>query len=221
MLAATRHGIRCELVRGLGAEIGRVPAANALAEWLAALAERAGARLVLIDGPQAWKDPANGLPCQRVCERALATQAKTGPPGVVKPGTQRRFTLLSIALFDALAARGFARFDPARAHEAAAVEVFPTASWRALGTRALPGKSARRADELSRCAAFLENEHRARFSTAPSHDELQAAVAGLAGLALEGHARLRWRAHGVAPYEADGSWREGVIVVPEPANSSR
>lgn len=221
VLAATGQEIRCELVRGLAAEIGRVPTADALADWLADLAACAGARLVLIDGPQAWKDPANGLSHQRACERELATQAKTGPPGVVKPGTQRRFVELSIALFDALAARGFARFDPVRAHARSAVEVFPTASWRRLETRPLPGKRGCGALELARCTAFLEREHRARFSAAPGHDELQACVAGLAGLALEGHARLRWRLFGAAPYEADGSWREGVIVLAEPANSSR
>ena len=221
VLAATGSGIRCELVRGLAAEIGAVPSASALSDWLVALARRSDARLLLIDGPQAWKDPANGLVHQRRCEHALATQAKTGPPGRALPSSQLRFVALSIALFDALAARGFARFDPARPERPAAVEVFPTACWRALGTRALPGKRAGRDEELARCTRILARERGVRLSAAPTHDELQAAVAGLAGLALEGHESLRPRAYGVPPYEADGSWREGVIVVPEPANSSR
>lgn len=211
-------------MRGLAAEIGPVPSADVLADWLAGLAERASAPLLLLDGPQAWKDPANGLVHQRLCERALATQAKTGPPGVVKPGTQRRFVELSIALFDALDARGFPRFDPARPERPAAVEVFPTASWRALGARALAGKRAKRprcGDEIARGSAFLADACGLRLHGAPTHDELQAAVAGLAGLALAGHEAFAWRAFGVAPYRVDGSWREGAIVVAEPANSSR
>jgi len=147
-----------------------------------------------------------------VCERALATQAKTGPPGVVKPGSQLRFVELSIALFDGLAARGFPRLDPARPDVAAAVEVYPTASWRALGTRALPAKGCATA-ELARCRDVLASRG-LRFRAEPTHDELQAAVAGYALLGP-------WRGVGLAPYEVDGSWREGVIVVPDPAKSSR
>jgi hypothetical protein len=221
VLVGEGRAIECAWERGLESALGPTPGVERLADWLVALCARHGASRILLDGPQAWKDPANGLVHQRLCERALATQAKTGPPGVVKPGTQRRFVELSIALFDALDARGFPRFDPARPEGAAAVEVFPTACWRALGARALPAKRACVADELARAGAFLANACGVRLRGAPTHDELQAAVAGLAGLALAGHGALAWRAYGVAPYRVDGSWREGAIVVAEPANSSR
>jgi hypothetical protein len=215
VLARTAQGVYCQLVRGLAAEIGAVPEPDALASWLVDLAWRAGASRIGIDGPQAWKDPANGLPHQRVCEKVLATQAKTGVPGTAKPATQLRFVALSIALFDALSRRGFPRFDPARPRLRAAIEMFPSACWRVLGAERLPAKKRCAAAELSRCADFLAGERGVRFSAAPDHDELQAAVAGLV---LTGTC---WRAVGRPAYEIDGSWREGVIVVPGPANSSR
>src|SRR5207244_3718820 len=46
------------------------------------------------------------------------------------------------------------------------------------------------------------------------HDELQALVAGLAGVALEGGDELGIRVAGVSPIEIDGAWREGFIVNP-------
>ncbi|HTO07872.1 MAG TPA: DUF429 domain-containing protein [Myxococcota bacterium] len=213
--------VRCEWVRGLSVELGRVPEAERLADWLAALSDSCGARFVVIDGPQAWKDEANGLVHQRRCERELATQAKTGPPGRVLPGTQRRFTLLSIALFDSLARRGLPRFDPARPCARAALEVFPTASWRALGRRPLPGKRRSSPAQLAGAAEFLRRQCGLRFRGAPTHDELQAAVAGLAGLALCGHPGLTWTAHGTPPAQVGGTWREGVIGLASLSNSSR
>jgi uncharacterized protein DUF429 len=220
VLASAGRAIRCEWVRGLPAELGRVPDAPRLADWLAELARACGARRIAIDGPQAWKDESNGLVHQRLCERAFATQAKTGPPGLVLPGTQRRFTELSIALFDSLAERGFSRFDAARPGAPAALEVFPTACWRALGAPPLPGKHGARPEHLARAVEVLRSRFGVRFRGQPTHDELQAAVAGLAGLALEGHAGLAWRAEGAPASQLGGVWREGVIGVASPSNSA-
>jgi uncharacterized protein DUF429 len=221
VLGSAADGVCCEWLRGLELELGRVPDVDALAEWLVALADSCGAQLLLIDGPQAWKDEANGLVHQRRCERELHTQAKTGPPGRVLPGTQRRFTELAIALFDSLAARGFPRFDPARPGSRAALEVFPTACWRALGRRPLPGKRKTSAAELASAADFLSTRCGLRFRATPTHDELQAAVAGLAGLALCGHPGLAWSAVGSAPFQVGGVWREGVIGLASLSNRSR
>ncbi|HTO51988.1 MAG TPA: DUF429 domain-containing protein [Myxococcota bacterium] len=221
MLLSAGGVIHCEWLRGLEAELGRVPDAARLADWLASLAGACGARLVAIDGPQAWKDESNGLVHQRRAERELAAQAKTGPPGTVKPATQRRFTELSIALFDSLAERGFPRFDAARPEAPAALEVFPTACWRALGAKPLPGKSRTSEAELARCCELLRARFGVRFRGRPTHDELQAAVAGLAGIALVGHAGLAWRACGAPAVQVDGVWREGWIGVCSPSNSSR
>ena len=222
MLESVGDRIVCEFERGHVDALGRAPEVEPLADFLAGLCRAHGARALSIDGPQAWKDPENGLPCQRVCEKALATQAKTGPPGHVKPGTQTSFTALSVRLFDALAARGFARFDPERRSERTALEVWPTACWRSLGAARLPGKAKARPEDVQRGARVLADRFGVWFGRDdPSHDELQAAVAGLAGIALEGHPALGWRKHGLAPFQLGGAWREGVIVVPVPANSSR
>lgn len=221
VLGSAPPGIVCEWVRGLELELGRVPDAERLADWLAALCDSCGARVVVIDGPQAWKDEANGLVHQRICERELGTQAKTGPPGRVLPGTQRRFSELAIALFDSLAVRGFPRFDPARPRERVALEVFPTACWRALGRRPLPGKRRTQVSELAGAAQFLRTRCGLCFRSTPSHDELQAAVAGIAGLALCGHPGLAWSAHGAPPLRVAGTWREGVIGLASLQSSSR
>ena len=53
-----------------------------------------------------WKAGDNGLEHARVCERALASQGKTGLRGVTKPGNYVGFITFSIKLFDALESRG-------------------------------------------------------------------------------------------------------------------
>ena len=50
-----------------------------------------GIRVMLLDGPQAWKSKNNGFAHARVSERQLNTAAKTGLPGMVKPITYRPF----------------------------------------------------------------------------------------------------------------------------------
>ena len=61
------------------------PDAKTLAKALLNLCHLNNAQVILIDGPQAWKDPANGFEHSRVCEKILNTPAKTGLPGLVKP----------------------------------------------------------------------------------------------------------------------------------------
>jgi hypothetical protein len=52
-----------------------------------------GIRILLIDGPQAWKDPDSKWVHCRACEKELATPAKTGAKGMVKPHTWTRFVV--------------------------------------------------------------------------------------------------------------------------------
>jgi len=61
-----------------------------------------GVRVLIIDGPQAWKDPDSHCPHCRLCEKELATPAKTGTEGVVKPHTWTRFVSFSIEVFNSL-----------------------------------------------------------------------------------------------------------------------
>ncbi len=139
----------------------------------------------------------------------------------MKPRTQRAFVEFSVALFDALRARDLARFDAGQRRGREAIEVFRTASWRALGIRPLPGKANATAADLDSRMTVLSDRFGVTFDPAPTHDELRAAVAGLTGIALAGHRAFAFRAHGVAPFQACGVWCEGTIGVAVPANSSR
>lgn len=206
----------CEAYR-LADALAGAPEPEALATYLAELAERVEARLVLIDGPQAWKAPENGLEHQRRCEKALHTPGKTGLPGVVKPRSWTRFAEFSIALFDALARRGWprlARPSEVGAGRRRAVESFPTAAWRGIGLTPLPGKPKTSAEQLARQHDLLSERCGVSLATAPSHDELQALVAGLAGLAAEAGEHDHWMLAGSRPFEAEGHWREGFIACP-------
>lgn len=221
MLRSEGGPIACEFDVTHVAALGRVPEVEPLADFLVGLCRKRDARVLLIDGPQAWKDEANGLPCQRVCEKALATPGKTGVPGSVLPRSWTFFVRFSIALFESLAARGLLRFAGDDPSARGALESFPTACWRSLAVKQLPGKAKASDEDIASRARVLSDRFGVSFSTPPNHDELQAAVAGLAGIALEGHPALAWRMHGAAPFQLGGAWREGVIVVPVPANSSR
>jgi hypothetical protein len=54
----------------------------------------------------------------------------------------------------------------------------------------------------------------------PNHDQLQAIVGGLAGLALEERNTAGARIVGNPPSREEGHWREGVIALPVPPKSS-
>ena len=210
--------VRCELVRP---DVLRgTPDADELARYLSGLCEERGAGLLLLDGPQGWKSPENGLEHSRVCERALNTPAKTGLPGKVKPRNYAPFVSFSVALYDSLAHLGWSRFAGGDVAVSTGrgrllVESFPFAAWRSLGIPPLPSKrKASEADLRWRAAGLAASFGLRVVGGDPSHDELQAAVAGLAGVAMEGGERQRYEARGVAPFEVDGTWREGFIVNP-------
>ncbi len=219
VLRGSRDRIDCELV-SLEND-SDPPTAEALAERLDRLAGEAGARVLLVDGPQAWKAEHSELEHQRRCEKAVATPGKTAAPGVVKPGSWTGFAELSIELFDRLGERGWARLPRAEAgadEGRFVLESFPTAGWRGLGLKPLPGKGRLRkaelADEVARRLAQLTALHPLRVSGTPSHDELQALVAGLAGVALAGGHRDYYAVVGSPPHRDAGFWREGYIVCP-------
>ena len=184
------------------------PSAERLAGFLADYCYQHGIQLLLLDGPQAWKAVDNGLVHSRRCERQLNTPAKTGLPGSVKPGNYRPFVEFSIAVFDALASLNWHRLAVAQRPVAGlvTVESFPLSAWRALGLKALPAKAKAKLVHIDDCRQALTRCLPLRFSGIPSHDELQATVAGLAGLALEASDWTNCAVAGVA------FWREGFIV---------
>ena len=191
-----------------------------LAGYLLSLCEERDARTLLIDGPQAWMAPESALADRRLCEKALATPGKTGAPGSVKPKSFTRLAEFSVALFDALDARGWARLDridleSTRARPVA-VESFPAAGWKSLGLagphegrKSEPETVRRRLRALGeRFPLHLEGTADAD----PTHDELDALVSGLGGLAFDRGDRAYFDVAGSPPQQIEGGWREGFIL---------
>jgi hypothetical protein len=135
------------------ADDGVGPEPDHTADLVIAMSRRFNASLIVLDGPQGWKDPSNGLQHSRICERALNAPAKTGLPGNAKPANYLRFIEFTVQVFDALDARGWHRFDPAAWHVAI--------PWLLNLSHSLPGGP-------WDCNVFLQRARRAcvTFSTA-------------------------------------------------------
>lgn len=191
------------------------PKPGLLADYCAELASRNGASHILVDGPQGWKDPDNGLIHSRICERALNTPAKTGLPGDVKPANYLAFVAFSIAFFDELAGLGWPRLTSmAKGATSTAIETFPLSAWRALSLTPLPAKAKCAETVLQHRTSSLRALFPLRISVLPTHDELQALVSGLGGLAFEAQKSSEYSVAGVAPFALDGTQREGFILNP-------
>jgi hypothetical protein len=155
-----------------------------------------------MDG-QAWKDPDSELAHSRRCEKQLNTQAKTGIVGKVKPATWTRFVEFSIAIFNRLVELGGRLADRpqpvALDGQLLVLESFPFSAWKKVGILPLPSKRKCQREDLVHRFGELQRLYRLMVVTDPNHDELQALVAGLAGIAiLDGH---------TSHYQLDGSPR--------------
>ncbi len=185
-----------------------------------------GIRILMLDGPQAWKSGANGLEHARVSERQLNTAAKTGLPGMVKPATYRSFVEFCMDVYDALCRRGWRRLqtrpqpsspDPAVASiDRVLVESYPYAAWKSLGLKPLPAKRRAKVSDLDEAYGALRAVVPFTTNRPPNHDQLQAIVGGMPGLALEEHNPAAMRIVGNPPRREEGHWREGFIVLPLP-----
>lgn len=192
------------------------PLPDRLAEVIDDQSYERGIEIVLLDGPQGWKAENNGLIHSRVCERELNTPAKTGLPKTVKPANYRPFVMFSIAVFDSLTALGWSRLStihPGRLNRAV-IESFPLSAWRSLALSPLPAKSKTKSADITSRLASLEEVVPLSVSGTPTHDELQAIVSGLAGLALECGESQNCALSGISPSFEGGYWREGFIVKP-------
>lgn len=151
-----------------------------------------------------------------MCERRLNTPAKTGLPGSVKPANYAPFVTFSIRIYDCLAELGWTRFSgknqDLNGSRRLLVESFPLSAWRALNIPSLPAKRRAQQSDLADRLRALMDIFDLQVNEVPNHDELQALVAGLAGVYLE---RWDWSSCqivGGPPFELDGTWREGFIV---------
>ena len=187
-------------------------------------------RILMLDGPQAWKSGSNGLEHARVSERQLNTAAKTGLPGMVKPASYRSFAEFCMDVYDALCRRGWRRLEtrpqPSSPDVATAtqqrvlVESYPHAAWKSLGLKPLPAKRRAKVSELAEAYAALRGVIPFTTNRPPNHDQLQAIVGGMPGLALEEHNPAAMRIVGNPPRREEGHWREGFIVLPLPPNTA-
>jgi len=181
-----------------------------------------GASILMLDGPQGWKDPENGLPHQRICEKRWNTQAKTGTKGNVKPANFRPFVSFSTEVFRFLAqdniislvTEPIIEMSPQRI---LLVETYPYSAWKSLNIGSLPGKRnpSCNSAQIALVAKNLEQSFLLPSVGKPSHDELSALVAGLAGAAIAAKKESRYVASGTAPkWTPEGYLLEGYIVNP-------
>jgi len=179
-----------------------------------------GIHTLMLDGPQAWKSSSNGLEHVRLSERQVNTAAKTGLPGIIKPHSYRLFTEFCLDLYDALCLRGWQRLQtreqPGSAQQRVLVESYPRAAWKSLGLKPLPAKRRTRISDLAEAFGALRALMPFTVNRPPNHNQLQAIVGGLPGLALEERNTAGARIVGAAPRREEGLWREGFIVLPLP-----
>lgn len=193
---------------------------NILAGRLNHLCNLRGIRIILLDGPQAWKSRNNANAYARASERQLNTAAKTGLPGMVKPVSMRAYAEFCLDVYDALSRRGWRRLDakaePGSALDRVLIESNPNAAWKALDIKPLPSKRKARVIDLAERYSALRSLIPLTTDRPPNHDQLQAIVAGLPGLALDEHDTAGARIVGNPPRREEGHWREGFIVLPVP-----
>ena len=223
------YSITCEIIpssaAGLDSDLAAGPVdANILAGRLNHLCNMRNIRVIVLDGPQAWKSRHNGLEHARVSERQLNTAAKTGLPGMVKPITYRPFAEFCLDVYDALCRRGWRRLDTrdqpvapvVQNQERILVESYPYAAWRSLGLKPLPSKRKARVSDLAQAYGALNSMIPITTNSPPYHDQLQAIFGGLPGIDIEERNSAAARIVGNPPCREDGHWREGFIVLPLP-----
>ena len=212
-------GFRCELLTS--PELSCQPEPQRLAAWALGLAESIKASCIMLDGPQAWKDPDNGLLHSRICERELNAPAKTGLPGCVKPGNYLSFVEFSIQVFSWLDRFGWPRLvtysqaEDAELSLPCVIESLPLAAWRALGLPILPAKrKARREDIADRLIRLQDIYPLDLTRESVSHDQLQALVSGLGAADYVFGDRRRTAVAGIPPKDVEAITREGYILNP-------
>lgn len=210
-----RHQARA--IKGRELDLVGNPSEKALADCLSDHCGRLGVAALLMDGPQGWKRPDNGLAHSRICERTLNTPGKTGLPGFTKPANYAPFIAFSVSVFDRLAQKGLTLFGgPSGSLPATTLlaESFPLAAWRALQLKPLPAKAKAQPHDLAAASRALQEVFDIAVPPALTHDEMQALVSGMAGFAMAGARQDGYSMAGEIPSMLDNSWREGFIVNP-------
>ncbi len=197
------------------------PNPEILAQSLFNFCEREKIRILFIDGPQGWKKPNSTLP-YRIADYQAKAPAKVCERGLAKPRTCLPFVHFSVELFFHLVTRykmhlldrnSFKRSAYVPLECTYLCETLPFAQWRLLGMKPLPSKRRCSNEELIARYRHLSYQFniKGRHSTL-SHDELQALVAGIAGIdILEGNSN-NLNLYGEDPIIADDTIYEGLIA---------
>jgi hypothetical protein len=94
------------------------------------------------------------------------------------------------------------------------LETYPSGAWRSLGLVPLRAKSKVKSDDVPQGCDMLQRLMKVYIPGTPTHDELQALVAGLAGVAVANGNPSGYEAVGAPLHEVGGVMREGYIVNP-------
>jgi hypothetical protein len=139
---------------------------------------------------------------------------------MVKPITYRPFAEFCLDVYDALCRRGWQRLEtrdqPGATQTRVLVESYPYAAWKFLGIKPLPSKRRAQVSDLAEAYGALRSLIPITTNRPPNHDQLQAIVGGLPGLALEAQNPAGVSIVGNPPRREEGHWREGYIVLPVP-----
>jgi len=194
------------------------PQASQCAQAIFDFCRKHRVRVVLMDGPQGWKDPNSTLHHSRYCERILLPPGKTGTIGIAKPSNYTPFITFSIDLFARLIGLGAKLVTgvvvTAPKNGLVVAESFPTSAWRKLGIRPLPGKARAKRKDIQDRLLRLQELFGIRTEREPTHDELQALVAGMAGAAILAGRPCGYCVEGTPPRTVGGVIVEGFIVNP-------
>ncbi|UCF61363.1 MAG: DUF429 domain-containing protein [Anaerolineaceae bacterium] len=195
------------------------PTSEGFATALTAFCDREGVSVLLLDGPQGWREPKSQIEHMRLCERVLNTPGKTGVIGSVKPKTYLPYIQFSIELFHQLRVMHdwelLASNWNERPWKRWVVESFPTAAWRTLGLKRLPAKSKCTSDNLATWRDVLSDVTGLKLPAVLTHDELQAAVVLPVGRAIVKGKEDGVILAGVDPYlSKEGVILEGLIANP-------
>jgi hypothetical protein len=179
-----------------------------------------GVSILMLDGPQGWKAPENGLPHQRICEKVWNTMAKTGTRGQVKPANFQPFISFSIDVFSALYQSGVVSLVTRPEIEVPAsgvllIETYPHSAWRSLNIQPLSSKKKCTPKQMAQNLKELERRFQLPECGTPTHDQLSALAAGLAGVAIAAGKASGYVASGAPPrLTPEGYLVEGYIVNP-------
>jgi Protein of unknown function (DUF429) len=218
VLEGKRKSSRAKFLKSSDLELQNPPDTRNLADAISKYCSEQEIRVVLLDGPQAWKDPTSDLVHCRRCEYELHTQVKTGKVGHVKPGPALNFVKFCIDLVEDLAKRGgeLVSESPIRVKgRFLIVESFPTSAWRSLGMKTLPSPRKTPSGEIQRRLTLLRSGFGVKTQDEPTHDELQALIAGLAGLSILAKVPSEYCLSGSPPILRNGVRCEGYIVNPK------